>query len=160
VTIRAILQYPDPCLRECAEPVGAFTDAIGELCRDLVQTLRYGTDGRAVGLAATQVGVPLRIFVMEATTKGGKRQSYVCINPRLQSESGEAVNAEGCLSFPDVTVRVRRATRIRLAYEQPSGRHTTRMFEGVLAICAQHELDHLDGKLMVDHGDPDVELSA
>lgn len=152
--IREILQHPDPRLREWAQPIGTITEDVGELCADLVQTLRYGTGSRgALGLAATQIGVPFRVFVM-ATTKQGKRTTYVCINPRIVAQSDEELGPEGCLSFPgDATVEVERARRIRLAYVMPSGRRVTRPFEGLLAVCVQHEIDHLDGKLMVDHGE-------
>lgn len=153
MTVREILQYPDPRLREVARQVGVFTPEVGELCGDLIQTLRYGSGGRgAIGLAATQIGVPLRVFVMETTRSGGKRTSYVCIDPIIQSASGELELPEGCLSFPaDREVTIERSARIRLAYTLPSGLRVTRRFEGLLAVCAQHELDHLDGKLMVDY---------
>ena len=153
MSIREILQHPDPRLRTVAEPVPKLTAEVCELCADLVQTMRYSARA-GMGLAAPQVGVPLRIFVMDEVGKKAKRQSHVCINPVIRMRSGEASIAEGCLSFPaDASVRIPRAARIRLAYQMPSGRHVTRSFDGILAICAQHEIDHLDGKLMVDYGE-------
>jgi len=120
---------------------------------DLVQTMRHGARS-AVGLAAPQIGVSLRIFVMQERLDNGRDKLYVCIDPAIVQWAGRTSFSEGCLSFPDAAyVRTERAERITLAWTDRKGARQEKKLVGLLAVCAQHELDHLDGKLMVDYGE-------
>lgn len=152
MAVRDVVQYPDERLCRVAEPVGTLTDRALAVCDDLVHTLRHGARG-AVGLAAPQIGVGLRIFVMEERLGDGRAKIYVCIDPEITGRSGRTAYSEGCLSFPDGTfVRTERAERVMLAWTDRTGTRQQKKLAGLLAVCAQHELDHLDGTLMVEYG--------
>lgn len=141
-----ILEFPDPRLRAKAEPVSVFDDALAQLAQDMLETMY---DANGIGLAATQVGVTQRVFVMDISEDRSAPQ--VLINPRISEKRGEQVYQEGCLSFPGIFADVKRADWIHVEAEDVEGHTTTREVDGLNAVCIQHELDHLDGKVFVDY---------
>ncbi|KIN78364.1 peptide deformylase [Sulfitobacter mediterraneus] len=151
MSVLPIVLWPDPRLAEICAPVEKITPEIETLARDMLETM-YDAPGR--GLAGPQVGAMLRIFVMDIGWKEGKSDPLVCINPMLQ-EIGEdrAVNTEGCLSIPGVTAEVSRPTQVQMVWTGLNGGRYVQSFDGFGAVCAQHELDHLDGVVTFDHLD-------
>jgi peptide deformylase len=144
-----ILEYPDPRLKKVASPVSAFTPEIEKLVRDMAETM-YAAPG--VGLAATQVDVHRRIIVIDISdTKDDLR---VFINPELTAAEGEAECEEGCLSVPGYYDKVTRAERITVRAFDERGQPFTLDAEGLLAVCIQHEMDHLEGKVFVEKLSP------
>lgn len=141
-----ILEYPDPRLRTRASPVPAVTPAIRQLAADMLETM-YAAPG--VGLAATQVDVHIRLLVMDVSD--GRDQPMVLINPELLAKDGSELGEEGCLSVPDFTEKVERAARIRVRYLDLEGETRELEAEGLMAVCIQHEMDHLEGVLFIDH---------
>lgn len=143
--IREILKHPDPVLRQACTPVGRL-DA--DLVTDMFETM-YDAPGR--GLAAPQIGVLHRIFVMDTKWKDGEKHPMVFANPELLSADGSQVNEEGCLSIPDTPRKVERAERIEVAWQDHTGTSQRGVFTGFDAACIQHEIDHLNGRLILDH---------
>ena len=146
MALLTILTYPDPRLREKASPVDAVDEALRQLVDDMAQTM-YAAKG--IGLAATQVGVARRVVVMDLSAEHD--QLRVLINPRIVARDGSQVCEEGCLSVPDVFEDVERAERITVSYLDRDGQAQRLDADGLLAVCVQHEIDHLDGKLFVDY---------
>ena len=144
-----ILEYPDPRLRKVAAAVPAITPEVRKLVRDMADTL-YSAPG--VGLAATQVDVHKRVIVIDVSP--AKDELRVLINPELMEAEGEAVEEEGCLSVPGYYDKVRRAARVRVRAQNERGEVFELAAEGMLAACVQHEMDHLVGKVFVDHLSP------
>jgi len=141
-----ILEYPDPRLRIRANPVAAVDDETRTLVADMFETM-YAAPG--IGLAATQVDVHLRVIVADVSED---RDEPCClINPEILSEEGEVSYEEGCLSVPDVFESVDRAERVRVRALDEQGEVREFDADGLLAICIQHEIDHLEGKLFVDY---------
>lgn len=141
-----VLEYPDPRLRLTARPIKEVRDPIRRLADDMLETM-YAE--RGIGLAATQVGITKRILVMDVSE--GRDEPLVLINPRILNRSGSIETDEGCLSVPGFYEPVRRAARIEIEYLDREGTSVQGDWEGLRAVCAQHELDHLDGKLFVDY---------
>ncbi len=142
----AILEYPDPRLRIRAESVTKFDTEVQQLVANLFETM-YAAPG--IGLAATQVNVHKRILVCDVATEG--KQPYCLINPEIVSAEGKTSAEEGCLSVPEFYDYVERAASIRVRAFDPHGRPFEFDAEGLLAVCIQHEIDHLEGKLFVDY---------
>lgn len=141
-----ILEYPDPRLRTIATEIAEVDDRIRTLVADLFETM-YAAPG--IGLAATQVDVHQRVLVTDVSEE---RDEPCClINPQIVSQEGEISYEEGCLSVPGVFEPVDRAERIRVSALDENGEQREFDAEGLLAICIQHEIDHLDGKLFVDY---------
>ena len=140
----AIRLHPDPVLRAACAPVAGDPTALARAMLDAM----YAAPGR--GLAASQLGEALRLFVMDATWKDGLPDPRVFVNPELLAREGEQAHEEACLSIPGVTRRVARARRVVLAFDGAEGRREE-AFEGFAAACVQHEMDHLDGVLILDH---------
>jgi peptide deformylase len=141
-----ILHYPDPRLRNHAEPIERVDDEIRRLADDMLETM-YEAPG--IGLAAVQVGVCKRLIVLDITED---RQDPRClINPVVIESSGVEKMDEGCLSVPGIYEPVERAARIRFRALNREGQEFEEEAEGLLAVCIQHEIDHLDGKLFVDY---------
>ncbi len=140
--------YPDPVLKKTAEPVREITGIHRRLVSAMIETM-YAAPG--VGLAAPQVGISLRLFVIHIPTEEKKRNPLALINPRILQKEGEIIAEEGCLSFPDVCGDVKRSSYVKVAYEDLSG--NPRQVEGsdLLSRILQHEIDHLDGILFVDY---------
>jgi len=141
-----ILHYPDPRLRNKARPVETVDDKIREFVDDMLHTM-YASQG--IGLAATQVDVPKRIIVVDVSGEGAQPMCF--INPEILERRGKTQTDEGCLSVPDVRENVERAEWIRIRARDRAGEPFEQEAEGILAVCIQHEIDHLDGKLFVDH---------
>ena len=141
-----ILEYPDPRLRIRAEPVTKFDTALKTFVADLFETM-YSAPG--IGLAATQVDVHKRILVCDLAADG--KQPYCLINPEIVHAEGKTNAEEGCLSVPEVYDFIDRAAMIRVRAYDPDGKPFELEAEGMLAVCIQHEMDHLEGKLFVDY---------
>ena len=141
-----ILEFPDPRLRTRAEPVRTFDDALQRLVADMFETM-YAAPG--IGLAATQVNVHKALLVMDLSHE--KNQPQVFINPEILSRDGVEVSEEGCLSVPNIYEEVERAASVRVRAQAVDGTVFERDLEGVEAVCVQHEMDHLAGKLFVDY---------
>ena len=144
-----ILEFPDPRLRKVATPVAAVTPEIVKLIRDMAETM-YAAPG--IGLAATQVDVHKRIVVMDLSET--KDELRVFINPEIIMAEGEAECEEGCLSVPGYYDKVTRAARVRVRALDARGAAFELDAEGMLAVCIQHEMEHLLGKVFVDHLSP------
>jgi peptide deformylase len=141
-----ILEFPDPRLRTQAAPVEVVDDEIRQLAADLLETM-YAAPG--IGLAATQVDVHKRLLVLDVSEEANEPQVF--INPEILSRDGDCDSEEGCLSVPGYTETVKRAESIRVRALGPDGEPFEMDAEGLLAICIQHEMDHLEGKLFVDY---------
>ena len=149
MAVRAILIHPDPRLRRVAEPVEAIDDGLRALAADMLATM-YEAPG--IGLAATQLGVMQRMFVMDCAGKDEPPQPMVLLNPEIVWRSEETeTSEEGCLSIPDVYEEVTRAERVRVRWLGLDGEVHEREFGDRWAVCAQHEIDHLDGRLFIDY---------
>jgi peptide deformylase len=146
MALLSILRYPDPRLHKVAQPVTEFDQALKDLVRDMAETM-YAAPG--VGLAATQVDVHRQVIVIDTSENHDELQ--VLINPRILSESGSQVCEEGCLSVPGVFEDVRRAERILVEARDEAGGVRTIEADGLLAVCIQHEMDHLRGRVFVEH---------
>jgi len=144
-----ILEYPDPRLKKVATPVAAVTADIRRLVRYLAETM-YAAPG--VGLAATQVNVHKRVLVIDISDH--KDDLRVFINPELLAAEGEAECEEGCLSVPGYYDKVTRAARVRVRAQDEHGETFELDAEGLLAVCIQHEMDHLEGKVFVEYLSP------
>ena len=146
MAVMRILEFPDPRLRTRAEPVTAVTDDIRQLADDMLETM-YAAPG--IGLAATQVDVHQRLLV--ADVSADKNEPHVFINPEIVARDGVEVMEEGCLSVPGFYEEVERAETIRVRALGRDGEPFELNASGLLAVCIQHEIDHLDGKLFVDY---------
>jgi len=146
MTKLVILEYPDPRLRKKAEPLATVDDAVRQLADDLLETM-YSANG--VGLAATQVDVHKRMIVLDVSQS--RDQPLVLINPEILKLEGKAINEEGCLSLPGIYDKLPRATNIRVRALGRDGQPFELDADGLLAVCIQHEIDHLEGKVFVDY---------
>ena len=144
-----ILEYPDPRLRKVAAPVTAFTPELVKLVRDMAETM-YAAPG--VGLAATQVDVHKRVLIIDVSD--AKDDLLVLVNPEIVMAEGESECEEGCLSVPGYYDKVVRAARITVRAQNEYCEPIERTAEGLLAVCIQHEMDHLLGKMFVDYLSP------
>ena len=141
-----ILHYPDPRLHKVAKPVARVDERIVKLIKDMAETM-YAAPG--IGLAATQVDVHERVIVIDISEARDELQAFV--NPEITESSGEAVTEEGCLSVPGVFDSVKRAERVQVRALNAQGEAFTLEAEGLLAVCIQHEIDHLEGKVFVEY---------
>ena len=169
MAIREILEVPDPRLKQVSRPVESFDDELRTLVADMFETMY---DAPGIGLAAIQVGVPLRVLVIDlqpddedaepevCTAHGGhhhthqptRKEPRVFINPEILDPSEEwSVYQEGCLSVPEIFAEVERPVRIRARWQDLDGKAYDEQIDGLLATCLQHEMDHLEGILFIDH---------
>jgi peptide deformylase len=146
MAILPILQYPDERLHKVAKKVDKIDDAIRKLVRDMAETM-YSAPG--VGLAATQVDKHIRLIVLDVSDMHDDLKVF--INPELVTSQGEKVNEEGCLSVPGIYENVSRAERVSVRALDEHGKPFTVEAEGLLAVCIQHEIDHLNGRVFVEH---------
>lgn len=146
MAILDILVYPDQRLRTVAKPVKTVDDSIRQLVDDMIETM-YAAEG--IGLAATQVDVHLQVIVMDLSESGDS--PLVLINPNIVEQDGEQIHDEGCLSVPEYYAPVKRAEAIKITALDREGEIFEMAAEGLLAICIQHEMDHLLGKVFVDY---------
>jgi len=149
MTVRPLVILPDAQLRQRSEPVGAITDEIRTLAADMLETMY---DAPGVGLAAVQIGVLKRVVTIDTSKDDNAREPTVYINPEIVWSSEERrVYDEGCLSIPEFYGEVERPDRVRVRYTTLSGETVEREADGLLATCLQHEIDHLNGVLFIDH---------
>jgi len=146
MAILDILHFPDPRLREQAKPLDQVDDQTRRFVDDMFETMY---DAPGIGLAATQVGADKRLLVIDISDE--KNQPLCFINPEILEKDGEEQMEEGCLSVPGIFEKVTRADRIRVRALDRDGRPFEMEADGLLAVCIQHEIDHLDGKLFVDY---------
>jgi peptide deformylase len=152
VSVLPIRRWPDPVLSCRCAPVADAAE-VADLAQDMLETM-YAAPGR--GLAAPQVGISLRLFVMDVTWKEGAPSPVICVNPEILDRADARVTGpEGCLSIPGVTADVPRAPWIVLRWTTPEGATREERLEGAAAICAQHEHDHLDGIVTFDRIEAD-----
>ncbi len=149
MALMEILEFPDPRLRTVAKPVEAFDEALSALVRDMLETMY---DEKGIGLAATQVNVHQQVLVMD--TSDSRESPRVFINPRLLVADGVQTYEEGCLSVPGIYANVERAEQVRVEARDVEGERFEVELEGLDAVCLQHEMDHLQGKLFVDYLSP------
>ena len=149
MAIRPILVLPDARLRAVADPIDAVDDDIKALAKDMLDTMY---DAPGIGLAAPQIGVMKRIVVMDLAKEGEKPEPLVLINPEITRFSDVVqTTEEGCLSIPELYYDVERPDAVTVKYTDLDGNEVVRDAEGKLAVCIQHELDHLDGVLYIDY---------
>lgn len=144
-----VLRFPDERLRTVATPVAQVDDNIRKLVDDMFETMR---DENGIGLAATQINVHQRVVVMDVSED--QSQPLVFINPEITAQSGSTISEEGCLSVPNNYAKVTRAEQVTVEALNKDGEPFSLDADGLLAICIQHELDHLKGKLFVDYLSP------
>ena len=149
MTLRTIITAPDPRLKIKARSVAAVDDGVRRLMDDMIETMRHSI---GIGLAAPQVGVAKRVIVLDVAREGEKPQPMMLANPEILWRSEELTTcSEGCLSLPEHYAEVTRPTQIRLRYLDYQNEIRETEASGLLATCIQHEIDHLDGVLFVDH---------
>ncbi|MEW6288594.1 MAG: peptide deformylase [Thermodesulfobacteriota bacterium] len=148
MAIREILKYPNPLLRKKASPVTEFNTQLKELIADMAETM-YAAPG--VGLAANQIGVLKQIVVVDVSPKEEKNRLIPLINPEILEGEGSVIDEEGCLSVVDYSANVERFSHIKVQARDLEGRAIQFEAEGWFARVIQHEIDHLDGKLFIDH---------
>ena len=149
MTIRPILTAPDPRLREVSKPVEGVDDDLRALMDDMLETMY---DAPGIGLAAIQVGVPKRVIVMDLAGEGEEPEPRYFVNPEILNPSEDTKPyEEGCLSVPDYYDEVERPAQCTVKYLDYDGKEQILEAEGLLAVCIQHEMDHLEGVLFIDH---------
>ena len=147
-------EFPDPILQQHAMPVTVFDDKLRQLAADMLETMY---EERGIGLAANQVAVLKQIVVVDVMAGDeahGQRAPQVLVNPKIVAASGETAIEEGCLSVPEFRAEVPRAEKIKVEYQDLEGQPQTLEADGLLAICLQHEFDHLRGRLFIDYLPP------
>jgi peptide deformylase len=144
-----VLCFPDKRLRTIAKPVEQITDELKKTAENMIETM-YDEEG--VGLAATQINFHRRLVVIDVSEQ--RNQPMVIINPIIVESSGEEVSEEGCLSVPETNAEVKRAEFVTLEYMDIEGKQQVLKADGLLAVCIQHEIDHLNGKLFIDYLSP------
>ncbi len=149
MALREVLQFPDKRLREVSEPITEVTEEIRTLAADMLDVM-YDEPG--IGLAAPQVGEAVRLIVVDTewTEEDAERNPLVLVNPVLSDEEGRITWTEGCLSVPDFQADVERAEKVVLSATNLDGEPVVIEAEGLQAVCFQHEIDHLDGRLFID----------
>jgi peptide deformylase len=148
MAIRSILQYPDKRLRVPGEPVREVNAEVRALIEDMKETM-YAAPG--CGLAAPQIGVSLRLFIVDTAAEDEPSQLKVFINPEIVARDGKVVWEEGCLSFPGIHEEIERASAVTVRAVDEHGKTFELTADGLLGVAIQHENDHLDGVLMIDH---------
>ena len=149
--LRPVRIYGDPVLRQKAREIREFDDSLRALVTDLFETMHAYL---GVGLAANQVGVAQRVFVVDLPLEDGSHDRFAVVNPVISERKGRQVDEEGCLSMPGITEDVQRALSVRLRGADEQGRPIDRVVQGFLARAVQHETDHLDGVLFTDRLSP------
>ncbi len=149
MTIRPILKIPDPKLKLVSEPIAQFDDKLKTLVNDMLETMY---DAPGIGLAAIQIGVAQRLLVIDLAKEEEPKAPMVFANPEIVSISEElSTYEEGCLSIPDYYEEVERPAKIKLKYQDETGKSCEMEADGLLATCLQHEIDHLNGIMFIDH---------
>ncbi|HKK34349.1 MAG TPA: peptide deformylase [Desulfomicrobiaceae bacterium] len=145
---REIVTYPDPILARKSEPVAEITDEIRELAGEMAEAMY---ENKGIGLAAPQIGENIRLVTVDLSGPDERNDLQVLVNPRITAKSGSTESEEGCLSVTGYRAKVKRAEFVTLTATDLDGNEITLEADDLLAICLQHELDHLDGVLFIDH---------
>jgi peptide deformylase len=149
MTIKPLIILPDPVLRQLSKPIERVDADLQRLADDMLETMY---DAPGIGLAAIQIGVPRRMLVIDVSREGEEKQPQVFINPEIVKSSDErSVYEEGCLSIPDYYAEVERPAAVSVKYLDRDGKEQMVEADGLLATCLQHEIDHLNGVLFIDH---------
>ena len=149
MTIKPLIILPDPILRQASKPIETVDGEVKKLAADMLETMY---DAPGIGLAAIQIGVPRRMLVLDVSKDGEDKAPLVFINPEVVRSSDErSVYEEGCLSIPDYYAEVERPAKIKVRHLDAEGREQVTEADGLLATCLQHEIDHLNGILFIDH---------
>ena len=149
MTIKPLIILPDPILSQASKPIETVDGEVKKLAADMLETMY---DAPGIGLAAIQIGVPRRMLVLDVSKEGDDKAPLVFINPEVVASSGErSVYEEGCLSIPDYYAEVERPAKITVRHLDAEGREQVTEADGLLATCLQHEIDHLNGILFIDH---------
>ena len=151
MTIRTILTYPNPLLRQKAKPVGSFDKELKQLIDDMAETMY---DAPGIGLAAIQIGDSRQLIVVDISKEKGEKDFMPLINPSIISSEGHQIDEEGCLSVPEITSNVKRFKKIVVTYQNITGETAEITAENRFAVVLQHEIDHLHGILFIDHLSP------
>lgn len=151
MSIRRIYQYPAPVLRKKAKKVEEFNDELKVLIEDMAETMY---DAPGIGLAAPQVGESLRLLLVDIGKEQEERRYLAVINPEITFHEGKQIDEEGCLSIPDLTANVERYKKITLSYQDMDGNELELDAKDRFAVVLQHEIDHLEGILFLDHLSP------
>ncbi|MFN8770255.1 MAG: peptide deformylase [Neisseriaceae bacterium] len=148
MTLLNILRYPDPRLHLKADKIDNFDNGLKDLVNNMAETM-YQNNG--IGLAATQVNIQKRLFIVDLSKEDEPRNLLVFINLEIVEKYGEVISEEGCLSVPDIYEKVLRFEKIKVAYQDINGNHIEAEYSGLMAICIQHENDHLNGIVFVEY---------
>lgn len=148
MAIRTILEFPNPFLRQLAQPISLFHEGLQELVRDMTETMY---DAPGIGLAAPQVGESIQLIIVDVAKLEIEREALVLINPRIIGHEGSQIDEEGCLSVIDLTANVKRHKKVTVSYHDLAGKPNELTAEDRFAVVLQHEIDHLNGILFLDH---------
>ncbi|MCD1264893.1 peptide deformylase [Shinella sp. AETb1-6] len=149
MTIKPLIILPDPILRQVSQPIETVDGEVKKLADDMLETMY---DAPGIGLAAIQIGVARRMLVLDVSKDGEDKQPLVFINPEIVSATdARSVYEEGCLSIPDYYAEVERPAAIKVRHLDRDGKEQLTEADGLLATCLQHEIDHLNGVLFIDH---------
>ncbi|MEW5683548.1 MAG: peptide deformylase [Pseudomonadota bacterium] len=149
MALREIITVPNPLLKQVSQPVDKVDDALRALMDDMLETMY---DAPGIGLAAIQIGVPKRVIVMDLSREGEDKQPRYFVNPEITwASENTAPYEEGCLSVPEYFDEIERPARVRLRYLNYQGEQVEEDADGLFAVCIQHEMDHLEGVLFIDH---------
>ncbi len=152
MSIQKIYQYPEPVLRKATAEITTFDESLARLVEDMAETMY---DAPGVGLAAPQIGQSIKLIVVDTSRdKEGEHQYMPLVNPQITAHEGTQVDEEGCLSVPDLTASVKRFKRITVFFQDLQGRPHELSTENRFAVVLQHEIDHLNGILFIDHLSP------
>jgi len=151
MAIRKIIEYPEPLLRLKAKKVEVFDDELKILTEDMAETM---WDAPGIGLAAPQVAQSLRVIVVDITEPGEEKKHLALVNPEIVEHEGSQLDEEGCLSVPELTAQVQRYKKVKVDYQAEDGTSNQLVAEDRFAVVLQHEIDHLNGVLFIDHLSP------
>ncbi len=152
MTIRKIFEYPAPVLRQRTKSITTFDEALQKLAEDMAETMY---DAPGIGLAAPQIGESLKLIVIDTSTNKEEAKEFMAmVNPEIVEKEGSQFDEEGCLSVPDLTSKVKRYKKITVAYQDLDGNSHLTVAEDRLAVVLQHEIDHINGILFLDHLSP------
>jgi peptide deformylase len=148
MSIRKIFKYPEPVLRQKAKSIDSFDDNLKTLTEDMAETMY---DAPGIGLAAPQIGESVRLIVVDISKNEEEQEYMTLVNPEIIEKEGEQIDEEGCLSVAELTSKVKRFKKIRVRYQDLSGKEFELETEDRFAVVLQHEIDHLNGILFLDH---------
>ncbi len=148
MSLRTIFQYPAPILRQKAKEINTFDNTLSTLIEDMAETMY---DAPGIGLAAPQIGESIQLLVVHTSAEPDQHEHMAILNPKIIASEGSQIDEEGCLSVPDLTANVKRHKKITLSFQDPEGNNMELVAEDRFAVVLQHEIDHLNGILFIDH---------